>query len=129
MTGRAVRRLDDALVERLAQHWLRGWNDADLDTIMAPMAPDVVFSSPGIAMLTGDVTRSRIEGADALRSYLERALRLSAGVRYSLEATRVGTDSITLIYECGLPDGPRKSGADLMRVDERGEIVEWRCHF
>jgi hypothetical protein len=33
------------------------------------------------------------------------------------------------VYECGLPGRPPKIGADLMRVDADGNIVEWRCHY
>ncbi len=121
--------LDDATVARLVRHWADGWNDADLATIMAPFAPGVVFSSPGIAMLTGDASRTTIEGRDALRAYIADALRFAAGVRYTARATHVGTDSIVIVYDCSRAGAPDKPGADLMRVDGRGEIVEWRCHY
>src|SRR6185295_3497280 len=100
--------LDDATVERLQRHWEDGWNRADLDMIMAPFASDVVFGSPGIAMLTGDPSQTTIAGADALRAYIERALGLTPGVRYTLRATHVGTESIILHYACGLPNRPEK---------------------
>src|SRR5712692_5236028 len=109
--------LDDATVQALRHHWEDGWNRGDLETIMAPLAPEVVFSSPGIAMLTGDQSRTTIEGYNELRTYLEDALRRAGDVRYTLRATHVGTDSIVLFYTCGLPNGPEKLGADLMRVD------------
>ena len=121
--------LDAATVQTLERHWEEGWNGGDLETIMAPFAPAVVFSSPGISMLTGDPAKTTIEGYDALRSYIEDALRRAGGVRYSLHSTHVGTDSIVLVYSCGLPDGPEKLGADSMRVDADGKVVEWRCHF
>ena len=121
--------LDDATVHRLARHWQDGWNRGDLETIMAPFAQDVIFSSPGISMLSGDPAKTTIEGYDALRAYLEGALSLSRGVRYSLDATYVGTDSVVLVYDCGLPDGDQKRGADLMRVGPDGKVVEWRCHY
>jgi len=108
--------LDDATVQRLRRHWEDGWNHGDLETIMAPFAPEVVFSSPGISMLTGDPSTTTIEGYDELRTYLEDALRRAGDVRYTLRATHVGTDSIVLCYACGLPKGPEKLGADLMRV-------------
>ena len=121
--------VDDSTVQRLQRHWEDGWNQGDVDTIMAPFAADVVFASPGIAMMTGDPSRTTIEGQDALRSYIEGALRKTRGVRYTLTATHVGTDSIVLVYSCGLPDGEQKLGADLMRVDDTGKVIEWRCHY
>ena len=96
---------------------------------MAPFATDVVFSSPGISMLTGDPAKTTIEGHAALRTYIEDALRRTSQVRYSLQATYVGIDTIIIVYTCGLPDGSQKWGSDLMRVDGDGKVVEWRCHY
>lgn len=121
--------MDDAIVQRLRRHWQDGWNTGDLDLIMAPFADDVVFASPGIAMMTHDPSRTTIEGAAALRDYVDNALRHTRDVHYELHATHVGTDSVVLSYTCGFPDGPQKAGADLMRVDATGQVVEWRCHY
>jgi hypothetical protein len=41
----------------------------------------------------------------------------------------VGTDSIVLVYSCGIPNGTQRNGADWMRVDGDGKVVAWRCHF
>ena len=125
----AVRVLDDATVHMLARHWEDGWNRGDLETIMAPFAQDVVFSSPGVSMMTGDPAKTTIEGADALRAYLNAALQRTNGIRYALHSTYTGTDSVILVYACGFPDGAQKPGADLMRVDRDRMVVEWRCHY
>lgn len=124
-----VRMLDDAVVQEVERHWKEGWNRGDVDTIMVPFAPDVVFSSPGISMLTGEPARTTIEGYDALRAYIASALRRTPGIRYELHDTYVGTDSIVLVYACSLPDGTQKPGADLMRVGPGRKVVEWRCHY
>jgi SnoaL-like domain len=121
--------LDEATVRMLERHWEEGWNRRDLDLIMEPFAPDVRFSSPGISIVTRDPSRSTIEGHDALRAYIENALRFAAEVRYSLSATYTGTDSIVIVYACTTPGGTQKLGADLMRVDDTGKVVEWRCHY
>jgi ketosteroid isomerase-like protein len=121
--------LDDAIVQRVARHWEDGWNAGDVDTIMEPFADNVVFASPGIAMMTGDSSRATIEGKDALRDYIAGALRQTSKVRYRLTGTYVGTDSVVLAYSCGVPGKPQKLGADIMRVDADGNVVEWRCHY
>jgi hypothetical protein len=121
--------LDDATTQALVRHWEEGWNGGDIETIMAPFARDVVFSSPGISLLTGDPAKTTIQGYDALRSYIERALRQTPGIRYTLRATYVGTGSIVLVYDCGPPEGDQKRGADVMRVGRDRKIVEWRCHY
>jgi hypothetical protein len=125
-----LRMLATETAQMLARHWEQGWNDGDVDRIMAPFADNIVFSSPGIAMMTGDPARATIEGSDALRAYIEVALRKSpAALGYTLQHTYVGTDSIVMTYSCELPDGTGKLGADLMRVDEDHKVVEWRCHY
>ena len=124
-----MKTLDSEAVERLRRHWEDGWNHADIDTIMTPFAQDVVFSSPGIAMMTRDPQRTSIHGYDALRSYIEKALSFTSEVRYATQATYAGTDSLVIVYTCGLPDGAQKPGADLMRVDADGKVIEWRCHY
>jgi hypothetical protein len=121
--------VDDATVQRLQQHWLDGWNGEDVDTIMAPYADDVVFASPFVTRVSGDPTRASIVGAAALRDYVDRALRRTPGIRYTLDDTFVGTDSLVLLYTCRLPDGATKRGADSMRLNARGQIVDWRCHY
>lgn len=121
--------IDEAVIARLARHWDEGWNGADVDVIMAPFAEDVVFSSPFIPRLTGDPAQATIEGHDALRSYVVDALGRASDVRYTLDATLVGAETVVLVYRCHLPDGSTKPGADLMRIDGDDRVVEWRCHY
>jgi hypothetical protein len=121
--------ISDAVVADLARHWEQGWNGPDLEVIMAPFATDVVFSSPFMKALTGDPARPAIEGVDALRQYISDALARSGDVRYTLHQALAGTDTVILVYTCHLPGGVDKPGADVMRVDADGKVVEWRCHY
>lgn len=121
--------LGKAKVESLASHWNRGWNTGDLNTIMAPFAVDVVFSSPFVPKLSGDPAKTTIDGYEAVRSYVADALRRTPGIRYTLDGTYAGTDAVVLIYTCYLPDGTVKRGADMMRVNTAEKVVEWRCHY
>jgi len=121
--------IDGSVVADLARHWDDGWNGEDVDVIMASFADDIVFSSPFVPTLTGDAGRTTIEGHDAVRGYVTDALERSGDVRYTLDATLVGTDSVVLVYTCHLPGGIDKPGADLMRVDGTGKVTEWRCHY
>lgn len=121
--------LDDATVAYLRRHWDEGWNTGDLATIMTPFAADVVFSSPFVPRLTGDPAKTTIDGHDALRAYVDYALRRTPGIRYTLDATYAGTDAVVLVYTCYSPDGTVRHGADSMRVGAAGKVVEWRCHY
>ena len=121
--------VDDATAESLRRHWEDGWNGRDLDTIMGPYAPDVVFSSPAIPKFTGDPEQTTITGFDAVRDYVAEALRRSGDVRYTADAVFAGTSSVILVYTCHFPDGTTRPGSDSMRLDDEGRIVEWRCHY
>jgi hypothetical protein len=121
--------LDDTTVAALARHWDDGWNRGDVDLIMAPFADGIVFSSPGVAKVTGDPARRSVEGAAAMRAYVVDALARAGDVRYTLHQALAGTDSVILVYTCHLPEGPPRPGADLLRVDAEGRVVEWRCHY
>jgi hypothetical protein len=125
-----VTKVDDDVADRLRQHWDDGWNRGDVELIMAPFSDDVTFSSPFVSKLGGDPSVRTIEGRDALRTYVSDALRRTPGIRYSVDALHVGTNSIVLVYTCRFPDGrPDKRGADLMRVDDQGAVCEWQCHY
>jgi ketosteroid isomerase-like protein len=121
--------LDASLVASLARHWDDGWNGRDADVIMAPFADDVVFSSPGVAKVTGDAGRSEVHGGEALRRYVLDALDRAGDVRYTLHQALAGSDTVVLVYTCHLPGGDDRPGADLLRVDGAGRVVEWRCHY
>jgi hypothetical protein len=121
--------IDDETVRSLERHWEEGWNGVDLDTIMEPFAERVVFSSPFVSRMTGDPEKSEVRGYDALRNYVADALRRAGDVRYTLDSTFVGTDSVVLMYTCLMPDGSRKTGADSMHVGPDGKVDDWRCHY
>jgi ketosteroid isomerase-like protein len=121
--------VDDDTVARLARHWEEGWNGHDLELLMQPFAPDVVFSSPYVRKHYGDPSRTSVEGVDDLRAYVAAALDRSGDVRYTLGQCHAGADSVILVYTCHLPDGVDKAGADYMRVREDGAVVEWHSHY
>ena len=121
--------LSQTRADELVRHWDDGWNGEDVATIMAPFAEDVRFSSPFVSRLTGDPHRTTIEGRAALQAYVEGALKRTPGIRYTVRDTFYGTDTLVLVYSCALPDGRSKEGADFMRVDAHGQIVDWRCHY
>jgi len=123
-------RVSDETADHLRRHWDDGWNQGDVTTIMAPFAEDVVFSSPFVSKFVGDPATTTIAGRDALRDYVAAALVRSPGIRYTVDGVHVGTDSLVLAYTCHFPDGrPDTAGADLMRLDRSGQVVEWRCHY
>lgn len=125
-----VQAVDAATVASLGRHWEEGWNDEDVDVIMAPFAPTVVFSSPFVSRLTGDASVTSVEGYDAVRQYVADSFtRATPGIRYTLDATFACTDSVVLLYTVHHPTGGDLPGADYLRLDADGRIVEWRSHY
>lgn len=121
--------LTAATTDALRRHWEDGWNDRDAATILAPFADDVVFSSPAIPKFTGDDDQRAIVGLASLRDYVVEALQRSGDVRYAVDAVYAGAETLVLVYTCHFPDGTTRPGSDLMRVDDDGRVVEWRCHY
>jgi hypothetical protein len=121
--------IDDATVERLKRSWEDGWKAYDRETIVAPFGDNIVFTSPFVSRLTGDPEQTTITGYAAMRSYTADSLRRVPGMSITLDSTYVGTDSVVLMHTIRLPDGTHVSGADFMRVDEDGKVVDYRSHF
>jgi hypothetical protein len=120
--------IDDETVARLRHHWDDGWNRGDVDVIMAPFAPEIVFTSPFVEKLT-DPPVAAIEGADALRAYVEHALARTPGIRYEVHGAYAGVDTVLLVYTCFLPNDTIKHGADTMHVGDDGQVTGWHCHY
>jgi hypothetical protein len=121
--------LDEATAKWLGKHWQDSWNAQDLDLIMEPMGKEVTFSSPFVSKLSGDTDTWTVTGYDAVRSYIAESLRRVRGVTYRLDTTYIGADTVVLAYTFRLPDGTEKTGADSMRVDREGKVVDWRSQY
>jgi hypothetical protein len=114
----------------LGEHWERGWNELDIDVIMAPLASDVVFRSPFVPRISGDPAVSAIVGYEAVKQYMAGSFtRATQGLRYTLDATYVAPDSVVLLYRVHRPDGTDRAGADTMVLGADGLVHEWRSHY
>lgn len=122
--------VDAATVSTLATHWEEGWNREDVDTIVAPFAADVLFSSPYVSRFGSDRTRSTLHGLSAVRQYVaDSFVRATRGIKYTLDASYAGTDTVVLCYTVHHPSAGDRSGVDTMRIDATGKVVEWRCQY
>ena len=121
--------LDKATALRLAKHWESSWNAQDADLIMEPMGEKVVFSSPFVSKLLRDPDKWTVEGYDAVHSYMTKSIKRVPGITYRLDTTYIGADTAVIAYTFRLPDGTEKTGADFMRVDSEGKVVDWRSQY
>jgi ketosteroid isomerase-like protein len=124
-----LRVIDPDTVAAMRRHWEDGWNTADVDLICEPFAPDVVFSSPFVPRIVGDPEVWEIRGLEPVRQYVADSFeRATQGIQYRCDQAHAGTDFVILAYTVLHPAGERL-GADLMRLDDEGKVVEWRCHY
>jgi ketosteroid isomerase-like protein len=122
--------VDAATVARLGKHWEDGWNSEDVDTIVAPFADDVLFSSPYISRILGDRSLSALRGLAAVKQYVADSFaRATRGIKYTLDASYAGTDTVVLCYTVHHPKLGKLTGIDSMRLGPDGKVVEWRCQY
>lgn len=116
-------------VDAMRRHWEDGWNGEDPDLICAPFADDIVFSSPFVPRIVGDPDVWEIRGLPAVRRYVaDSFVRATRGIRYRCDEAHAGTECVVLNYTVLHPQGERL-GVDVMRLDDAGKVVEWRCHY
>lgn len=121
--------VDGDTVEAMRRHWEDGWNGADVDLICEPFADDVVFSSPFVPRILGDPEVWEIRGIEAVRQYVADSFeRATQGIRYRCDQASAGTEMVVLTYTVLHPEGERL-GVDVMRMNDAGRVVEWRCHY
>jgi hypothetical protein len=121
--------LDDQLVSALQHHWEDGFNKFDIDIVMEPIGEDILFSSPFVPKMTGNPDQLTIEGRQTFKDYILESFRRVPELSYSLDSTFVSTQTLIFIYSCYFANGETKTGADSLRVDSMGKIVEWRSHY
>jgi len=107
-----------------ADHWIEGWNDHDLERILAHYADDVVFSSPFIQKI-GTSASGAVSGTAALLAYFRAALAKYPTLTFHLHAVFRGVDSVTLLYESvnGL------LAAETMILNERHQVNRVLAHY
>jgi hypothetical protein len=122
--------VDAKTVAALGKHWEEGWNGEAVDTIVAPFAADVLFSSPYVSRISGDPSLSTLRGLPAVRQYVaDSFVRATRHIKYTLDASYAGTDTVVLCYTVHHPTLGERRGIDTMRLGSDGKVVEWRCQY
>ena len=103
--------------DELAGHWIKAWNDHDLERIIGHYADDVVFSSPFVQKV-GMSSSGALAGKEALLAYFTAALVRYPTLTFHLREVFRGIDSVTLVYDSvnGL------LAAETMILNERREV-------
>ena len=116
--------MDKVFAERFAKEWLDAWNAHDLDKILAHYAEDFEMHSPAIIQLM-DEPSGRLQGKDAVRTYWAKALALVPDLKFRLQATLLGVQSITLCYE-----GARgRTVAEVFHFGPGHQVIRADAHY
>lgn len=109
--------------DHFAADWIAAWNSHDLDRILSHYADDFTMSSPRIAVVAGEPS-GVLRGKAGIGAYWRRALELAPQLHFTLRATFVGADSITLLY-----DGARGPAAEVFFFDGHGRVARAAAHY
>jgi ketosteroid isomerase-like protein len=80
-----------------AGHWVKAWNDHDVEAVLAHFADDAVFTSPLATRLfpgSGGVVR----GKDALRQYWTAGVRANPALRFELLGVYAGLEMLVIRF-------------------------------
>lgn len=84
-------------MKEFAESWISGWNNHDLDSVLAHYEEDIVLYSPMIVPVTGEA-KSSVTGRAALRAYWKQALKLAPDLQFDLQSVLLGNDALTILY-------------------------------
>jgi len=116
--------VETEIAEQFGREWCAAWNAHDLEAILSHYAEDVVYRSPYIIELTGDVS-GMIVGKAGVRAYFARGLEAIPDLEFDPVSVCVGVDSLVLNY-ISVSRGLRAS--EMFVLDGDGRAVEVRCH-
>ncbi len=114
--------MTDAAADEFVREWIDAWNARDLERVLAHWADDCEFTSPFAAKLTGDAT---VRGKAALRAYWKRGLELNQNLKFTLERTFVGHDSVVISYR----NHRGQHCAEVIRLGSDGKAVAGWAHY
>ncbi|MFM7025726.1 MAG: nuclear transport factor 2 family protein [Limnohabitans sp.] len=89
--------MDKEFAEHFARRWLDAWNAHDLDRILDHYADNFEMASPAITQILKEPS-GMLYGKEAVRNYWTKALALVPDLKFELQATLLGVDSIILCY-------------------------------
>jgi hypothetical protein len=111
--------MNRAAAERWARTWERGWNEGDVESIVALYADDAIFSSHPF--------RPPYPGPGGVREYVSGAFAEESGVTARFATPIVGEDSAAVSWWATLVENGEEitlAGTSVLRFDAEGLVVE-----
>lgn len=109
--------------EEFARKWVDAWNSHDIDAVLSHYSDDFEMSSPYIIQITGD-SSGTLRGKKAVEDYWRKALEKLPTLRFELQKTLVGVESLVLYYR-----GVRGMAAEVFFFDRSGHVFKAFAHY
>ena len=101
MLGRESCRHYSAIVNidavAFSKRWVQAWNAHDVEAVLEHFHEDVTFTSPVAARVVPE-TAGVVRGKPALRQYWTQALQRIPNLRFVVEGSYRGVDTIVIVY-------------------------------
>ncbi len=115
--------LDRDFARRFAEEWIAAWNARDLERVLRHYSDDLEMSSPFIRQIMGQAA-GRLVGKTAVAAYWRKALDLIPELRFELQETLLGPDSIVLCYR-----GIHSNAAEILHFNAEGLVHKAAAHY
>ena len=107
-----------------ASHWIKAWNDHDIEAITSHYSEDVEYFSVFLARLS-DNPAGTLQGKAKVRDYLARGLAAYPELRFELLGLYWGIHSVVLQYG----SVNNLIAAEVFEFDQNGLIRRVQCHY
>jgi hypothetical protein len=110
-------RMTPEIAKRVADMWVRAWNEHNLEAILVHYADELHFASPNVVKRMGRVDGTLHTKAE-LRDYFGQALKAQATLHFNLDDVLVGVDSVAIYYR----NHRGQRAVEVMHLNDRGQV-------
>ena len=111
----------ESIIETISIQFTKAWNEWDLEKLKTFLHNDVYISSPQIAKIYPENTKSEIIGKDALMNYLIKLFK----IQHKFKVTQISiTIEDKIITTVNLVEGTSIKIQEKIVLDSYGKIIE-----
>jgi hypothetical protein len=107
-----------------SRHWIKAWNDHDIDAVMEHYIDEVEFYSPVIAALNVNA-EGKIIGVVNLRAYFLKGLAAYPDLHFQLNNVYTGVNSIVVHYI----SVNSRMALEVFELNDEGKVMRVLCNY
>lgn len=105
------------IARRVADAWVKAWNDHDLEAVLSHYADPLHFTSPRVVKRMGRLDGT-LHSKTELREYFGQGLKTQPTLHFDLADVLVGVDSVALCYR----NHRGQRVVEVMHLNDRGQV-------